>query len=220
MAGSGLTIMKSSSFLTWNYCMMLKLDGTRYIVWSSICWYFDRWVCIYLYILFIHIVKIWYAYRPSTSFSVWRCTGLQNINSQIWTGNSSMLSTRCWPSVFTQIQIYLLFIQLATQVSYTVQQIMSAESMPVLSGAVPSFEIFMTRWEKLHTKYPELKPGLTLAYSGLRSIILAWMTLMHMWLWCVSCFRVLNPILARTDNRLIDPSPQSLCHCRVGATLN
>jgi hypothetical protein len=35
---------------------------------------------------------------------------------------------------------------------------MSAESMPVLSGAVPSFEIFMTRWEKLRTKYPELKP--------------------------------------------------------------
>ncbi len=39
-----------------------------------------------------------------------------------------------------------------------VQQIMSAESMPVLSGAVPSFEIFMSQWEKLHTKYPELKP--------------------------------------------------------------
>src|SRR5258708_7192603 len=39
-----------------------------------------------------------------------------------------------------------------------VQQIMSAKSMPVLSGAVPSFEIFMSQWEKLHTKYPELKP--------------------------------------------------------------
>jgi hypothetical protein len=39
-----------------------------------------------------------------------------------------------------------------------VQQMMSAESMPVLSGAVPSFEIFMTRWEQLRTKYPELKP--------------------------------------------------------------
>ncbi len=39
-----------------------------------------------------------------------------------------------------------------------VQQIMSAESMPVLSGAVLSFEIFMSRWEKLRTKYPELKP--------------------------------------------------------------
>ncbi len=39
-----------------------------------------------------------------------------------------------------------------------VQQIMSAESMPVLSGAVLSFKIFMSRWEKLCTKYPELKP--------------------------------------------------------------
>jgi hypothetical protein len=35
---------------------------------------------------------------------------------------------------------------------------MSAESMPVLSGAVPSFEVFMTRWEKLRTKFPVLKP--------------------------------------------------------------
>jgi hypothetical protein len=59
---------------------------------------------------------------------------------------------------FTQIQIHPLFVQLAAQVSHTVQQIMSAELMPVLSGAVPSFEIFMTRWEKLRTTYPELKP--------------------------------------------------------------
>ena len=50
------------------------------------------------------------------------------------------------------------FIQLAAQVPHMVQQMMSAESMPVLSGAVPSFEIFMTRWEQLCTKYPELKP--------------------------------------------------------------
>ena len=35
---------------------------------------------------------------------------------------------------------------------------MSAESMPVLSGAIPSFEIFMTRWEKLRTQFPVLKP--------------------------------------------------------------
>jgi len=39
-----------------------------------------------------------------------------------------------------------------------VQQIMSAESMPVLSGAVPSFKIFMTRWEKLCDMFPLLKP--------------------------------------------------------------
>jgi hypothetical protein len=52
----------------------------------------------------------------------------------------------------------LLLIRLAAQVPHMVQQIMSAESMPVLSGAVPSFEIFMTRWEKLRNKYPQLKP--------------------------------------------------------------
>ena len=59
---------------------------------------------------------------------------------------------------FTHIQIHSLFIQLTAQVLHMVQQIMSAESMPVLSEAVPSFKIFMTWWEKLCTKYPELKP--------------------------------------------------------------
>ena len=38
-----------------------------------------------------------------------------------------------------------------------VQQSMSAESMPVLSGAVPSFEIFMTQWERLRAEFPALK---------------------------------------------------------------
>jgi hypothetical protein len=45
---------------------------------------------------------------------------------------------------FYPIQIHLLFIQLTAQVSHMVQQAMSAESMPVLSEAVLSFEIFMT----------------------------------------------------------------------------
>ena len=57
-----------------------------------------------------------------------------------------------------QFQTYPLFTQLTAQVPHTVQQIMSAESMPMLSGAVLSFKIFMTQWEKLCTKYPELKP--------------------------------------------------------------
>ena len=69
-----------------------------------------------------------------------------------------MPSMQYWLSVFTQIQIYPLFIQRAAQVPHMVQQIMSAESMPVLSGAAPSFEIFMTQWEKLCTKFPQLKP--------------------------------------------------------------
>jgi hypothetical protein len=56
------------------------------------------------------------------------------------------------------IQMHPLFIQLAVQVPHEVQQVMSGESMPVLSGAVPSFEIFMTRWEKLRAKFPLLKP--------------------------------------------------------------
>jgi hypothetical protein len=59
---------------------------------------------------------------------------------------------------FTHIQIHPLLIQLAAQVPHSVQQIMSAESMPVLLGAILSFEIFMMRWEKLHVMYPELAP--------------------------------------------------------------
>jgi hypothetical protein len=59
---------------------------------------------------------------------------------------------------FTHIQIHLLLVQLAAQVPHSVQQIMSAKSMPVLLGAIPSFKIFMTQWEKLHVMYPELAP--------------------------------------------------------------
>jgi hypothetical protein len=46
---------------------------------------------------------------------------------------------------------------------------MSEESTPVLSGAIPSFEMFMTAWEQLSAKNNELvqlvKPGLDLAYK-------------------------------------------------------
>jgi hypothetical protein len=46
---------------------------------------------------------------------------------------------------------------------------MSEESSPVLSGAIPSFEIFMTAWEDLSEHHPHLetiiKPGLDLAYK-------------------------------------------------------
>lgn len=58
---------------------------------------------------------------------------------------------------FYPIQIRPLFVQLAAQIPHKVQQGMSAESMPVLSGAVPSFEHLMTRWEALRSKYPALE---------------------------------------------------------------
>ena len=35
---------------------------------------------------------------------------------------------------------------------------MSAETTPVLSGAIPSFEIFMSQWERLGEDYLTLKP--------------------------------------------------------------
>jgi len=35
---------------------------------------------------------------------------------------------------------------------------MSAERTPVLSGAIPCFEMFMTAWEQLGAKNPNLEP--------------------------------------------------------------
>ena len=45
---------------------------------------------------------------------------------------------------------------------------MSGEGMPILSGAIPAFEMFMTKWEKLGSQHHHLKPfiqpGLDWAY--------------------------------------------------------
>jgi len=35
---------------------------------------------------------------------------------------------------------------------------MSAHATPVLSGAIPSFKMFMTQWEKLGSHHKNLKP--------------------------------------------------------------
>jgi hypothetical protein len=55
------------------------------------------------------------------------------------------------------------------QIPHGVQQIMSGESMPILSGAIYSFELFMTTWENIVRDYPHLekyvKPGLDWAYK-------------------------------------------------------
>ena len=38
---------------------------------------------------------------------------------------------------------------------------MSAESHPILSGAIPTFEQFMTTWEQLRDEHPHLSPMIT-----------------------------------------------------------
>ncbi|OBZ73092.1 Zinc finger BED domain-containing protein 4 [Grifola frondosa] len=43
-------------------------------------------------------------------------------------------------------------IEFVLSVPHTVQQVMSGERTPILSGTIPSFEMFMTRWEKLGKK--------------------------------------------------------------------
>jgi len=46
---------------------------------------------------------------------------------------------------------------------------MSGESAPILSGAIPAFEMFMTSWEEITWKHPRLKqlidPGLQWAFK-------------------------------------------------------
>jgi hypothetical protein len=55
------------------------------------------------------------------------------------------------------------------QVPHKVQHIMSNEHTPILSGAILSFEMFMSQWEKLVADYtrlePLVKPGLDKAYA-------------------------------------------------------
>jgi hypothetical protein len=35
---------------------------------------------------------------------------------------------------------------------------MSVDANPILAGAIPAFEMFMTSWERLAAKHPRLKP--------------------------------------------------------------
>ena len=63
------------------------------------------------------------------------------------------------------MQIHMLFPHLAFQIPHSVQQAMSAESMPMLSSAIAFFEIFMLQWEGLSKDSPKLTPWINI---GLR----------------------------------------------------
>jgi hypothetical protein len=58
----------------------------------------------------------------------------------------------------------ILIILTVRQIPHKVQQVMSAEKTPILSGAIPAFEMFMSSWEKLGREHHRLKalikPGL------------------------------------------------------------
>ncbi len=60
---------------------------------------------------------------------------------------------------------------MSKQIPHKVQQIMSNERLPILAGVIPSFEMFMSKWEQL-VQTPEqshlkdlVQPGLDLAYE-------------------------------------------------------
>ena len=48
------------------------------------------------------------------------------------------------------------------QVPHKVQQAMSGETTPILAGAIPAFELFMTQWEDLGKKHPTLTPWINI----------------------------------------------------------
>ena len=47
-------------------------------------------------------------------------------------------------------------LQFYHQVPHCVQQMMSGETTPILSGAIPAFELFISKWEQLSTDFPRL----------------------------------------------------------------
>ncbi len=65
--------------------------------------------------------------------------------------------------------ILILTLQSYQQVLHVVQQVMSSESNPILGGAIPAFETFMTRWETIKRDHPNLErliqPGLDWTYK-------------------------------------------------------
>ncbi|KIM83096.1 hypothetical protein PILCRDRAFT_69854, partial [Piloderma croceum F 1598] len=48
------------------------------------------------------------------------------------------------------------------EIPHTVQQIMSNESTPILAGTIPSFELFMTSWERLTEMHERMAPWINI----------------------------------------------------------
>ncbi|KAH9013041.1 hypothetical protein EDB84DRAFT_1253278, partial [Lactarius hengduanensis] len=47
-------------------------------------------------------------------------------------------------------------LELILSMPHQVQQIMSGENTPILSGAVPAFEMFMSAWESICENHPHM----------------------------------------------------------------
>ena len=68
-------------------------------------------------------------------------------------------------------RILILTLKSYQQVPHHVQQVMSGESTPILCGAIPSFESFMSKWEEMQENSclkPLVEPGLEWAYKYYR----------------------------------------------------
>lgn len=55
--------------------------------------------------------------------------------------------------------------QCTSQYPHNVQQVMSKEKTPVLAGVIPTFERFMTSWEALAKKNPNLRDAINIGLS-------------------------------------------------------
>ncbi|KAG2351062.1 hypothetical protein BDR07DRAFT_1321681 [Suillus spraguei] len=74
---------------------------------------------------------------------------------------------------------------------HIVQQVMSGESMPLLSGAIPVFETLMTQWEELANAAPHCKPFIDTALT-----------------WASSYYQHMDHTHAYTMAMFVDPSIQ------------
>jgi hypothetical protein len=64
----------------------------------------------------------------------------------------AILGVRQWPDNYGLSRLTFV------QVPHKVQQTMSREETPVLSGSLPAFEMFLTSWEIMAEKHARLKP--------------------------------------------------------------
>ena len=83
---------------------------------------------------------------------------------------------------------------------------MSAYMTPILSGAIPSFELFMTQWEKLGDEHLLIwRPGQISVWSGPSNTTNEWMIPTLMWSPCVSFCAITDFIFFWILDAVINP---------------
>ena len=67
------------------------------------------------------------------------------------------------------------------QIPHRVQMVMAGETTPILSGAIPAFKMFISRWEQISELHPKLSMS---AYARPHTTTNPWIELrLILWLW-------------------------------------